>query len=114
MWTDRFQITFPVAGIETGVFVPPAVAFGISFFTSMAGNSGAFLLMPFQISGLGFVSPSVMATNLLYNVVGTPDGVMWCARQKRVARPCASIIVGALHAGRFFYRFRRCLPQAVR
>ena len=85
MWTDRFQIPFPVAGIETGVFVPPAVAFGISFFTSMAGNSGVFLLMPFQISGLGFVSPSVTATNLLYNVVGTPGGVMRYARQKRVA-----------------------------
>lgn len=42
MWTDLFQITFTVAGIETWVFVPPAVAFGISFFISMAGIMGAF------------------------------------------------------------------------
>jgi uncharacterized protein len=62
MWTDLCQITFPIAGIETWFFIPPAVALGISFFTSIAGISGAFLLTPFQVSVLGFVSPSVTAT----------------------------------------------------
>jgi uncharacterized membrane protein YfcA len=97
MWTDLLQITFPVAGIETWIFVPPAVSFGISFFTSMAGISGAFLLMPFQVSVLGFVSPSVTATNLLYNVIGTPGGVIQYARQKRVFWALAvSIVTGAV------------------
>jgi len=97
MWLDFLNIKLPVAGIETFALIPPAVAFGISFFTSMAGVSGAFLLMPFQISVLGFVSPSVTATNLLYNVVGTPGGVVQYAREKRVAwRLATSIAAGAL------------------
>jgi len=33
----------------------------------MAGISGAFLLLPFQMSVLGFSTPSVSATNFLYN-----------------------------------------------
>ncbi len=67
---------FPVAGIEIFALVTPIAAFVISFFTSMTGVSGAFLLRPFQVSVLGFVSPAVSSTNLLYNVVGTPGGVL--------------------------------------
>ncbi len=97
MWADFLFIQFPVAGIETFLFIPPAVAFGISFFTSMAGISGAFLLMPFQVSVLGFISPSVTATNFLYNVVGTPGGVIQYARESRVAwRLALTMIAGAL------------------
>ena len=65
---EFLQITFQTAGINTYVFIPPVVAFVISFFTSMAGISGAFLLLPFQVSLLGFTSPSVSATNFLYNI----------------------------------------------
>ena len=50
---------FPTAGIECNPFVPFAVALGISFFTSMGGISGAFLLLPFQMSVLGYTNPSV-------------------------------------------------------
>jgi uncharacterized membrane protein YfcA len=42
------------------------VAFFISFFTSMAGVSGAFLLLPFQMSVLGLATPAVSATNLVF------------------------------------------------
>jgi len=42
---DLFLITFQTAGIQTWLFIPPMVAFAISFFTSMAGISGAFLLL---------------------------------------------------------------------
>ena len=38
---------FPTAEIEVSPFVPPLVAFVVSFFTSMGGISGAFLLLPF-------------------------------------------------------------------
>ena len=67
---DLFLINFQTAGIQTWLFIPPMVAFAISFFTSMAGISGAFLLLPFQVSILGFTGPSVSATNLLYTVAG--------------------------------------------
>ena len=90
-------IDFPVAGIETFVLVPPLSAFAISFFTSMAGISGAFLLLPFQVSVLGFVSPAVSATNLLYNVVGTPGGVLRYFKEKRMIWPLViCIIAGTL------------------
>jgi len=45
---------FPIAGIEVAFWIPPLVAFIISFFTSMGGVSGAFLLLPFQISFLNY------------------------------------------------------------
>lgn len=94
---EFFQVTFTTSGIQTYIFIPPAVAFVISFFTSMAGISGAFLLLPFQVSVLGFVSPSVSSTNFLYNVVGTPGGVLSYAREKRLVWPlAASIIAGTL------------------
>jgi len=65
---DLLQVIFPVAGIKTYLFIPPAVAFTISFFTSMAGISGAFLLLPFQMSVLGFTTTSVTSTNFLFNM----------------------------------------------
>jgi len=43
-------MTFPVSGVETAIWVPPLVGLAISFFTSMGGISGAFLILPFQVS----------------------------------------------------------------
>ena len=60
---------FPASGVEVSPLVPPLVAFVVSFFTSMGGVSGAFLLLPFQMSFLGYVAPSVSATNQLFNIV---------------------------------------------
>jgi uncharacterized membrane protein YfcA len=88
---------FPVAGIELDPWIPPAVAFFISVFTSLGGVSGAFLLLPFQVSVLGFHSPAVSATNHLYNIVATPSGVWRYASEGRVVWPMAlAIIVGTL------------------
>ncbi|MGB8719233.1 MAG: hypothetical protein WCD46_07970, partial [Desulfobacterales bacterium] len=50
---------FPISGIEVNPFVAFGVACVISFFTSMGGVSGAFLLLPFQVSFLGYSAPSV-------------------------------------------------------
>ena len=77
-------IHFPVSGVETWLWLPPLVAFLISFFTSMGGVSGAFLLLPFQMSVLGYVAPSVSATNLVFNLVATPGGVYRYAREGRL------------------------------
>ena len=54
---------FEVAGIEVHPLIPPLVALVISTFTSTGGISGAFLLLPFQVSVLGFTSPAVSSTN---------------------------------------------------
>ena len=75
--------------MQASTWFPPAAAFVISFFTSMAGISGAFLLLPLQMSVLGFTSPAVSATNLVFNLVATPAGVYRYGREKRVIWPLA-------------------------
>ncbi|MEE8399428.1 MAG: sulfite exporter TauE/SafE family protein [Desulfobacterales bacterium] len=84
---------FPVSGVEVSPIIPLIVAFVISFFTSMSGVSGAFLLLPFQMSFLGFTSPSVSPTNLVYNIVAIPSGIYRYIREKRMAWPLATIIL---------------------
>ncbi|MFC1476954.1 sulfite exporter TauE/SafE family protein [candidate division KSB1 bacterium] len=75
----------------------PVVAFFISFVTSMGGVSGAFLLLPFQVSVLGFTSPAVSPTNLVYNIVATPSGVYRYIREGRMAWPVTwAVILGTL------------------
>jgi uncharacterized protein len=78
---------FPVAGIEVSPWVPPVVAFFVSLCTSMGGVSGAFLLLPFQMSVLGYTAPSVSATNQVFNIVAIPSGVYRYIREKRMVWP---------------------------
>ena len=96
---ELLQVIFPVAGVKTYLFIPPAVAFTISFFTSMAGISGAFLLLPFQMSVLGFTTTSVTSTNFLFNVTGTPGGIYRYIKECRFAWPVALIIVAGIIPG---------------
>lgn len=84
---------FPVSGVETWLWLPPLVAFILSFFSSMVGISGAFLLMPFQMSVLGYAGPSASATNLVFNLYATPGGVLRYARDGRMAWPLARLII---------------------
>ena len=104
---DILQAIFPVAGIKTYVFIPPAVAFVISFLTSMAGISGAFLLLPFQMSVLGFTTTSVTSTNFLFNVSGTPGGVYRYIKECRFAWPVAILIVIGIIPGVFIGYYLR-------
>jgi len=90
---DAFYLLFPVSGVKTYLFLPPLVAMAISFFTSMGGLSGAFLLLPFQMSVLGFTSPSVSSTNLVFNIVAIPGGVYRYMREGRMAWPLTAVIV---------------------
>ncbi|MCW5979551.1 MAG: sulfite exporter TauE/SafE family protein [Bryobacteraceae bacterium] len=80
---------FPISGVEVSPLVPPLVAFAIASLVTSAGVSGAFLILPFQMSVLGFTSPAVSATNLLYNVVAIPGGVSQYIREGRMAWPIA-------------------------
>jgi hypothetical protein len=110
---DFLHVHFSVSGVETSIFIPPTVAFVISFFSSMAGITGAFLILPFQMSVLGFVTPSVSATNFLYNVVGTPGGILRYMREKRMVWPLAlAITIGTLPGVLVGYYIRvRFLPD---
>lgn len=84
---------FAVAGIEVNPLVPIVVAFAISFVTSTAGVSGAFLLLPFQVSVLGFTTPAVSATNHLFNVVAIPGGAWRYIREGRMVWPLTWIVI---------------------
>jgi uncharacterized membrane protein YfcA len=95
------HVSFLVSGVRTWVFLPPLVAFVVSFFASMGGVSGAFLLLPFQISFLHFISPSVSATNFVYNLVAIPSGVYRYVREGRLAWPLAWIIIAGTLPGVF-------------
>jgi len=88
---------FPVAGIEVDPVVLIVVAFVISFFASVGGLSGAFLLLPFQMSVLGFTTPSVSSTNQLFNIVAIPGGVYRYFKEGRMVWPLTlAVIIGTL------------------
>jgi uncharacterized protein len=88
---------FSVSGITVDPWIPPLVAFVISFFTSMGGISGAFLLLPFQMSVLGYTHPSVSSTNQLYNIVAIPSGVYRYCKEGRMVWPLTwAVVIGTL------------------
>lgn len=84
---------FPVSGIECSPLVPFVAALCISFVTSMGGVSGAVLLLPFQMSVLGYTAPGASATNHLFNVVACPGGVWRFWREGRLLWPLAGIVL---------------------
>ena len=91
------MVHFPVSGVEVNPLLPLLVAFAVSALTAPAGVSGAFLLLPFQVSVLGFTSPAVSPTNLVYNIFATPGGVYRYVREGRVVWPLAwAVILGTL------------------
>ena len=109
-------VLFPTSGVETWLWLPPLAALVVSFFSSMVGISGAFLLMPLQMSVLGYVGPSVSATNLVFNLYATPGGVWRYARDRRMAWRLAGLIVLGAVPGMVlgFYLRTRWLPDAAR
>ena len=90
---------FEDAGISISPWLPPLIAFAISFFTSMGGVSGAFLLLPFQMSVLGYTAPSVSATNQLFNVVAIPAGVYRYIREGRMVWPLTWVVIAGTLPG---------------
>jgi uncharacterized protein len=90
-------VHFPVSGVDTFILFPPLIAFVVSFSTSMAGVPGAFLLLPYQMSVLGYVTPSVSATNQVFNIVGIPSGVYSYIREGRMVWPLTwAVLIGTL------------------
>jgi len=78
------MVEFPISGVETYWWLPTLVAFCISSITSTGGVTGAFILLPFSVSILGYNTPGVSPTNLLYNVFAIPSGVWRFHREKRM------------------------------
>ncbi len=107
---------FEVSGVEVAPWVPPLVSLGISLFCATAGVTGAFLLLPFQVSVLGYAAPSVSATNQLYNVVAIPGGVWRYIREGRMVWPLALAVVAGTLPGVFLGAIARIvwLPDARR
>jgi uncharacterized protein len=100
---------FETAGIEVSPWIPPLVALVVSFFTSMGGVSGAFLLLPFQMSVLNFTSPSVSATNFVFNIVAIPSGVYRYLKEGRMAWPLTWVVIIGTLPGVFIGYYLRVL-----
>jgi uncharacterized membrane protein YfcA len=100
-------MVFPVSGVEVHPLIPLLVGFVLATCTTPAGVSGAFLLLPFQMSVLGFTSPAVSATNLVYNIVAIPGGLSRYIREGRMAWPLAWVVIIATPPGVFLGAFAR-------
>ncbi|MCX8031599.1 MAG: sulfite exporter TauE/SafE family protein [Thermodesulfovibrionales bacterium] len=95
------DVYFPVAGIEISPVIPFIAGFAVAFFCSMGGVSGANLLLPFQMSVLGFISPAVSATNHLFNVVAIPSGVYRFIKEGRMVWPLTWMVIAGTIPGVF-------------
>lgn len=85
---------FDIPGFEgVGIWFPPLIAFIISSLSSTGGISGAFLILPFQMTFFNFTSPAVSATNHVYNVVAIPGGVYRYIKEGRMVWPLAWVVV---------------------
>jgi uncharacterized membrane protein YfcA len=107
---------FPAADIQCHPLLPFAAAALIAFFTSMGGVSGAVVLLPFQMSVLGYTGPGVSATNQIFNILACPAGVWRYWKEGRLLWPLAVIIASGTLPGVFLGAFVRLrwLPDASR
>lgn len=106
---DFLEYTFPISGVKTNILIPPLVAFVVSFFTSMGGVSGAFLLLPFQVSVMNYTSPSVSGTNFIFNIVAIPGGVYRYIKEGRMAWPLTWVVIIGTLPGVFIGYYLRIL-----
>jgi len=106
---DFLNVTFPISGVTTNLLIPPLVSLVISFFTSMGGISGAFLLLPFQMSVLNYTAPSVSGTNHVFNIIAIPSGVYRYIKEGRMAWPLTWVIIAGTLPGVFIGYYLRVL-----
>jgi len=106
---DILNMTFPISGVTTNLLFPPLIAMVISFFTSMGGISGAFLLLPFQMSVLNYTAPSVSGTNHVFNIVAIPSGVYRYIKEGRMAWPLTWVVIAGTLPGVFIGYYLRVL-----
>ena len=106
---DFLNMTFPISGVTTNLLLPPLISMVISFFTSMGGISGAFLLLPFQMSVLNYTAPSVSGTNHVFNIVAIPSGVYRYIKEGRMAWPLTWVVIAGTLPGVFIGYYLRVL-----
>jgi len=106
---DFLNMTFPISGVTTNLLLPPLISLVISFFTSMGGISGAFLLLPFQMSVLNYTAPSVSGTNHVFNMVAIPSGVYRYIKEGRMAWPLTWVVIAGTLPGVFIGYYLRVL-----
>jgi uncharacterized membrane protein YfcA len=75
----------------------------------MGGISGAFLLLPFQMSALNYTAPSVSGTNHVYNIVAIPSGVYRYIKEGRMAWPLTWVVIAGTLPGVFIGYYVRVL-----
>jgi uncharacterized protein len=93
---DWLYFHFPISGVDSFVLWPPLVAFVVSFFHLDGRCLGCLLLLPYQMSVMGYVAPSVSGTNQVY-VIRIPSGVYRYVREKRMVWPLTwAVIIGTL------------------
>lgn len=98
---------FPVAGIEASAWIPFAAGFTVALFCSVGGLSGANLLLPFQMSVLGFVTPAVTSTNHIFNGAAIPSGVYHYIKEGRMVWPLTIVMICGTLPGVFIGVFFR-------
>jgi len=104
---DFLRYTFPVSGVDTWIFLPPLVMFVVATITSMGGISGAFVLLPFNMSVLGYTSPGVSGTNFVYNIVAIPLGLVRHIRARHMAWGLLLVFLAGILPGVYLgYRVR--------
>jgi len=106
---DILELTFRVSGVTTNIILPPLISLVISFFTSMGGISGAFLLLPFQMSVLNYTAPSVSGTNHVFNIIAIPSGVYRYIKEGRMAWPLTWVVIAGTLPGVFIGYYLRVL-----
>jgi uncharacterized membrane protein YfcA len=73
--------------------------FLIALMTTPAGVSGAVLLLPVQLSVLRVPSPAVTPTNLVFNVVAVPGGLLRFWREQRLFNPLSALLIAGTLPG---------------
>ncbi len=85
---------FPQAGVELNPLIPVFVGAAFSLIFGQVGLTGSIGTLPFMVSILNFTSPSVSATNLIYNIL-TPLGSVYSYRAEKRALWRLGLIAGA-------------------
>ncbi len=112
---ENFIHYFPISGVKTCIFLPPVVMLLISSAVSLGGISGAFILLPFQMSILGYTTPGVSATNFVYNIVAIPSGIYKYFKNRQLSWTISlSVMIGAIPGIFIGYYIRiKYLPDPV-
>ena len=73
--------------------------FVLATLTTPVGVSGAVFLLPVQLSILGVPSPQITPTNLLYNVISGPGGLLRFCRRDQFNRELATRLIAGSAPG---------------